>query len=91
MIEAVTCVPWRLAVKRWTVDRLEARVNPVPPPQMPFEGARVQRERITKQDVGMSWRMGRDRKGILIDVAADLKPASKQHHKEQSVSSDEAM
>ena len=36
---------------RWTVDRPEVRVDPIPIPPLPFEGARVQRERITKQDI----------------------------------------
>ena len=36
---------------RWTVDRPEAQVDPVPTPPLSFEGARVQRERITKQDI----------------------------------------
>ena len=35
----------------WTVDRPEAQVDPMPIPPLPFEGARVQRERITKQDI----------------------------------------
>ena len=35
---------------RWTVDRPEVRVDPIPIPPLPFDGARVQRERITKQD-----------------------------------------
>ena len=36
---------------RWTVDRPEAQVKPIPIPPLPFEGAQVQRERITKQDI----------------------------------------
>ena len=36
---------------RWTVDRPQVRVDPIPIPPLPFEGARVQRERITKQDI----------------------------------------
>ena len=36
---------------RWTVDRPEAHVDPFPIPPLPFEGARVQRERITKQGI----------------------------------------
>ena len=44
-------VPWRKTGGRWTVDRPEVRVDPIPIPPLPFEGARVQRERITKQDI----------------------------------------
>ena len=36
---------------KWTVDRPEVRVDPIPIPPLPFEGARIQRERITKQDM----------------------------------------
>ena len=40
-------VPWRMTDGKWTVDR----PDPIPIPPLPFEGARVQRERITKQDI----------------------------------------
>ena len=33
------------------MDRPEVRVDPIPVPPLPFEGARIQRERITKQDI----------------------------------------
>ena len=36
---------------QWTVDRPEVRVDPIPIPPLPFEGARIQRKRITKQDI----------------------------------------
>ena len=36
---------------KWTVDRPEDRVEPIPIPPLPVEGARIQRERITKQDI----------------------------------------
>ena len=44
-------VPWRMADGKWTVDRPEVRVDPIPIPPLPLEGARIQRERITKQDI----------------------------------------
>ena len=44
-------VPWRMTDGRWTVDMPEVRVDTIPIPPLPFEGARVQRERITKQDI----------------------------------------
>ena len=50
-INNVIGVPWRMTDGRWTVDRPEAQVDPIPIPSLPFEGARVQRERITKQDI----------------------------------------
>ena len=50
-INNVTGVPWRMTDGRWTLDRPEAQVDPIPIPPLPFEGARVQRERITKQDI----------------------------------------
>ena len=33
------------------MDRPEVRVDPISIPPLPFEGARIQRERITKQDI----------------------------------------
>ena len=50
-INNVIGVPWRMTYWRWTVDRPEAQVDPIPSPPLPFEGARVQRERITKKDI----------------------------------------
>ena len=50
-INNVIGVPWRMTDGRWTVNRPEAQVDPIPTPPLPFEGARVQRERITKQDI----------------------------------------
>ena len=50
-IHSVIGVPWRMTDGRWTVDRPEVRVDPIPIPPLPFEGARVERERITKQDI----------------------------------------
>ena len=35
---------------RWTVDRPDIRTDPIPIPPLPFEGARIPRERITKED-----------------------------------------
>ena len=42
---------WRMAYGRWTVYRPEIREYSIPIPPLPFEGARIQRERITKQDI----------------------------------------
>ena len=50
-INNVIGAPWRMTDGRWTVDRPEAQVDLVPIPPLPFEGARIQRERITKQDI----------------------------------------
>ena len=46
-INSVIGVPWRMTDGQWTVDRPEVRVDPIPVPPLPFEGARIQRERIT--------------------------------------------
>ena len=51
VINSVIGVPWRMTDGKWTVDRPEVRVDPIPIPPLPFEGARIQRERITKQDI----------------------------------------
>ena len=50
-INSVIGVPWRMTDGKWTVDRPEVRVYPIPFPPLPFEGSRIQRERITRQDV----------------------------------------
>ena len=54
-IRSVIGVPWRITDGRWTVDTPEVGVDPIPIPLLPFDGARVQRERererITKQDI----------------------------------------
>ena len=50
-IHSVIGVPWRMTDGRWTVDRPEVHVDPIPIPPLPFEGARIQRERITKKDI----------------------------------------
>ena len=36
---------------RWTEDRPEIRVDPIPIPPLPFEGGGIQREGITEQDI----------------------------------------
>ena len=41
----------RVPDKRWTVNRKEIREDPIPIRPWPSEGARIQRERITKQDI----------------------------------------
>ena len=53
-INNVIGVLWRMTDGKWTVDRLEAREDPIPILPLPFEGASVQRERITKQDIERS-------------------------------------
>ena len=50
-IISVIGVPWRMTDGKWTVDRSAVRVDPIPIPPLPFEGVRIQRERITKQDI----------------------------------------
>ena len=50
-IRNVIGVPWRMTDGRWTVDTPEIRVDPIPIPPLPVDGARIQRERITKQDI----------------------------------------
>ena len=43
--------PWRIVDGKWTLDRPVTQIDPLPPPPVPFEGARVLRERITRADV----------------------------------------
>ena len=41
-INNVIGVPWRIVDGKWTVDKKTIQIDPLPPPPMPFEGARVQ-------------------------------------------------
>ena len=50
-IKSAIGVPSRMTDGKWTVDRPEAQVDPIPIPPLPFEGARIQRETITKQEI----------------------------------------
>ena len=50
-IHRVIGVPWRTTDGRWTVDRPEVQVDPISIPPPPFNVVRIQRERITKQDI----------------------------------------
>ena len=50
-VNSVIGVPWRMTDGKWTVDRPDVRVDPIPNPPLPSEGARIQKERITKQDI----------------------------------------
>ena len=50
-LSTVMGVPWRMTDGKWTVDRTEVRVDPIPILPLPFEGVRIQRARITKQDI----------------------------------------
>ena len=74
---------------RWTVDRPEVRVDPIPIPPLPFEGARVQRERISTSSeprldaqVAMQSRTTREHKHTQIDARSELKNASEILHAE---------
>ena len=50
-INSVFGVPWRHADGKWTVDRPATQIDPLPPQSVPSEGARLQRERITRTDI----------------------------------------
>ena len=50
-VNSVIGVPRSTTDGKWTVDRPEVRVHPIPIPPLPFDGARCQRERVTKQDI----------------------------------------
>ena len=50
-INNVIGVPWRIVDGKWTLDRPMTQIDPLPPPPVPFEGAQVQRERITRTDI----------------------------------------
>ena len=50
-VNNVIGVPRKMIDGKWTVDRPATQIDPLPPPLVPFEGARVQRERITRTDI----------------------------------------
>ena len=50
-ISSVIGVPWRLTDGRWTVNMPEVLVDPIPISHLSLAGARIQRERITKQAI----------------------------------------
>ena len=50
-VDSVIGAPWRVTDGKWTVDRPEVRVDPIPILPLPFEGARIKRERIAKHDI----------------------------------------
>ena len=50
-INNVIGVPWKIADGKWTVNRQATQTDLLPPPPVPFEGARLQRERITRTDI----------------------------------------
>ena len=50
-ITNVIGVPWSIAYGQWTVYRPATQIDPLPSPPVPFEGARLQRERITRTDI----------------------------------------
>ena len=43
-INSVIGVPWRMTDRRWTVDRPEVRVDPIPIPPLPFGGTNPEGE-----------------------------------------------
>ena len=48
-INNVIGVPWRLTDGRWTVDRPEIRVDPIPNPPLPFEGTRIHKAELPRK------------------------------------------
>ena len=93
-INNVIGVPWRIVDGKWTVDRPTIQIDPLPPP-VPFAGARVQRESITRTDfetfgttagrVAMRSDLEREHKLTQSPAAPGLRNVSKQLQKVQSV------
>ena len=51
VINNVIEVLWRSVDGKWTVAMSVTQIDPLQPPPVPFEGTRVQRERITRTDI----------------------------------------
>ena len=50
-INKMTGVSWRIVDGNCTLYRPSTQIDPLPPPPVPFEGARVHKERITRTDI----------------------------------------
>ena len=79
-INSVIGVLWRMTDGKWTVDRPELREDPIPIPPLPFEGARVQRERITKQDITSSV--------PRLDAQFAMQPKTTQGHRHTQIAAE---
>ena len=97
-INNVIGVPWRIVDGNWIVDRPATHIDPLPPPPVPFEGARVQRREQTLrasvplQDARVAMRSNLDSKRKLTQTFDEpgLRNVSKQLQKEQNVQIEEA-
>ena len=72
-INKVIGVPWRNVGGKWTVDRPVTQIDPLPPPAVPFEGARVRTERFTRTDL--------EAFGTLQDARVVMRPDQESEHK----------
>ena len=50
-VNSVIGAPWRVTDGKWTVDRPEVRVDPIPIPPLPFLGSTNPGENIAKHDI----------------------------------------
>ena len=68
--------PWRIVDGKWPVDRPTIQIDPLPPPPpVPFEGARVQSESITRAQVSKpSEPLPDARVATRSDLESELKP-----------------
>ena len=86
-VNSVSGVPWRITDGRCTVDRPEVRVDPIPIPPLPFEGARIQREESAEPrldaQVATQSRTTKGHKTTQIASESESKNASEPLHMEE--------
>ena len=80
-INSVIGVLWRRTDGKWTVDRPEVRVDPIPIPPLPCEGARIQRER---ESPGKSLMSSEPR----LDAQAAMPPGTTEKHKHTQIAAE---
>ena len=87
-INSVIGVPWRIVDGKWTVDRPVTQIDLLPRPPVPIEGARVQRERITRTLqaawVAMRSDLESEHKLTLTPAASESTNVSKELQKDLS-------
>ena len=93
-VNSVIGVPWSMTDGKWTVDRPEVRVDPIPNPPLPSEGARIRgRESPSKTlmsseprldaQVAMQSKTTKEHKHIQIAAEREAKNASEPLRMEQ--------
>ena len=96
-INSVIGMPWMLALVRWTMDKREVRVDPIPIPPVPFAECKFRRkESQSKTSISSAPLWGvqvatRSKTGNTVVAKCEWKNASRSLHKEQKDWTEEMM